>query len=204
MAIIVEHEKRKYEILNNALDLFIEEGYDAVTFQKIASRCNITRTTLYIYFKNKREIFMWSIKQFTKDIENELSKTILQKQFSSTVRLKKMFSYILDICKKNQRLLALILVYLLQLSKNGNDISSKIRRRLVRLRHLLSTIIIEGIDSGDIKKLNVKNINNLFYTIIESAIFRLATHQHENYNNLYSVFNSIVDEISVDTTNELR
>ena len=57
MAIIVEHDKRKHEILEKALDVFIEEGYEDVTFQKIADRCGITRTTLYIYFKNKRRTY---------------------------------------------------------------------------------------------------------------------------------------------------
>ena len=52
MAIIVEHEKRKHQILDRALDIFMEEGYENVTFQKIADRCGITRTTLYIYFNN--------------------------------------------------------------------------------------------------------------------------------------------------------
>ena len=72
MATIVEHDKRKHEILQKALDVFIEEGFEDVTFQKIADRCGITRTTLYIYFKNKREIFLWSIKQLTSRLEAEL------------------------------------------------------------------------------------------------------------------------------------
>ncbi|HNY23048.1 MAG TPA: helix-turn-helix domain-containing protein, partial [Treponemataceae bacterium] len=72
MAIVVEHEKRRYEILEKALDIFIEEGYEDATFQKIADRCGITRTTLYLYFKNKREIFTWSIKQLTDGLEKHL------------------------------------------------------------------------------------------------------------------------------------
>ena len=63
MAIVVEHDKRKQEILQKSLDVFIEEGYEDATFQKIADRCGITRTTLYIYFKNKHEIFLGSIKE---------------------------------------------------------------------------------------------------------------------------------------------
>ena len=55
MAIVVEHEKRKKEIVDKALDLFMENGYEDVTFQKIADKCGVTRTTLYIYFKNKKE-----------------------------------------------------------------------------------------------------------------------------------------------------
>ena len=46
MAIVVEHEKRKHEILQRALDVFINEGYEDATYQKIADKCGITRTTL--------------------------------------------------------------------------------------------------------------------------------------------------------------
>ena len=72
MAIVVEHDKRKHEILEKSLDVFIEEGYEDVTFQKIADRCGITRTTLYIYFKNKREIFLWIIKLLLAGLFDEL------------------------------------------------------------------------------------------------------------------------------------
>ena len=69
MAIVVEHDKRKQEILQKSLDVFIEEGYEDATFQKIADRCGITRTTLYIYFKNKHEIFLGSIKELLSEVE---------------------------------------------------------------------------------------------------------------------------------------
>ena len=53
MAIVVEHDKRRREILEKSLDVFAKDGYEDVTFQKITDRCGITRTTLYFYFKNK-------------------------------------------------------------------------------------------------------------------------------------------------------
>lgn len=91
MAIVVEHDKRKHEILEKSLDLFAEEGYEDVTFQKIADRCGITRTTLYIYFKNKREIFLWSIKQLTGALEAEIMEIIENK-----LQLRHTCSYIQD------------------------------------------------------------------------------------------------------------
>ncbi|MDX9958533.1 MAG: TetR/AcrR family transcriptional regulator, partial [Spirochaetia bacterium] len=36
MSVTVEHEKRKKEILEKALDVFVDEGYADTTFQKIA------------------------------------------------------------------------------------------------------------------------------------------------------------------------
>ena len=62
MAVVVEHEKRRADILEKALAVFAEEGYADVTYQKIADRCGITRTTLYHYFKDKREIFILTIR----------------------------------------------------------------------------------------------------------------------------------------------
>ena len=96
MATIVEHDKRKHEILQKALDVFIEEGFEDVTFQKIADRCGITRTTLYIYFKNKREIFLWSIKQLTSRLEAELVSIVKNKSVSAETALRSMLEKIID------------------------------------------------------------------------------------------------------------
>ena len=174
MAIVVEHEKRKHEILDKALDIFMEEGYEDVTFQKIADRCGITRTTLYIYFKNKKEIFLWSIKQLTSKLETDLLIIIRNSGLTATERLRAVLSSILQDCTENKRLFNVVLMYLLQLQKTGKNPGERVRRRILRLRHMLSTLIIEGINAGEFQRLNVRDINEMLYGLIESAIFRLA------------------------------
>lgn len=174
MAIVVEHDKRKHEILDKALDVFSEEGYEDATYQKIADRCGITRTTLYIYFKNKREIFLYSIKQLTQDLESELRIIIADKEKLPSVRLTELMIKVLDKCIENNKLFSVLLTYLLQLKKSGKDPADRVRRRIVRLRHLLSMLLIEGINSGEFKKINVKAVNEMLYSIIESSIFRMA------------------------------
>lgn len=174
MAIVVEHEKRRHEILERALDIFIEEGYEDATFQKIADRCGITRTTLYLYFKNKREIFVWSIKQLTNRVEKDLISTITNESLSYASRLESVLHVIIDLCTENRRLFNVVLTYLLQVQKTGKDPDSRVKRRTIRLRHLLSRILIAGKDRGEFKIDNVKAANELFYGLIESAIFRIA------------------------------
>ncbi|MCR4939079.1 MAG: TetR/AcrR family transcriptional regulator [Treponemataceae bacterium] len=184
MAIIVEHEKRKYEILEKSLDIFVEEGYEDVTFQKIADRCGITRTTLYIYFKNKREIFLCSIKQLTAGIEKGLRTIIESKDMTDSVKLKEIMVMILHKCEENRKLFNVILTYLLQIQKSGKDAGERVRRRVLRLRHLLSWILIEGINSGEFRPIDVKATNELFYGLIQSAIFRLAVLNQADVNEL--------------------
>lgn len=175
MALVVEHDKRKHEILAKALDVFIEDGYEDVTFQKIADRCGITRTTLYIYFKNKREIFLFSIKQLLSDIDDSLQTDIFAKNLSAAEKLRRMLFTILDACAANKKLFQVLLAYLIQLQKSGKDPNERVRRRVVKLRHTISSLIIQGIGAGELKSdLNVKAANDMLYGLIESAIFRVA------------------------------
>ena len=174
MAVVVEHDKRKREILDTALDLFMEKGFEDVTFQKIADRCGITRTTLYIYFKNKREIFLWSIKQLTEGLEKSLLETMKDDSLSSVEILRIVNTKIVQKCVENRRLFSVVLTYLLQLQKTGKDPGERVRRRTIRLRHLLSKIVLDGIEKGEFKDVNVKACNEMFYSLIESTVFRLA------------------------------
>ncbi len=200
MAIIVEHDKRKREILNKALDIFIEEGYEDATFQKIADRCGITRTTLYLYFKNKREIFVWSIKQLTEGLERGLLEIIGDKSLPAEQRLRSTLDHILDACVENRRLFSVILTYLLQIQKTGKDPASRVRRRILRLRHLLSTLFIDGIKSGEFRRMNVKSVNELFYALIESCIFRLAVLNQQDVDELRTAISLGIEGILTEKT----
>ncbi len=195
MAIVVEHEKRRHEILEKALEVFCEEGYEDVTFQKIADRCGITRTTLYIYFKNKREIFLWSIKQLTSGFEVMLIEILDDRSKSAEMCLREIMMKIIDGCEENKQLFVVLLSYLIQLKKTGIDPSVRVRRRLVRLRHLLSTVIIRGEQEGEFKKDKVKAINEMLYGLIESVIFRIALFEGQDLTDARDAVNLAIDGI---------
>ncbi|MDR2663891.1 MAG: TetR/AcrR family transcriptional regulator [Treponema sp.] len=185
MAIVVEHDKRQKQILKKALDVFVEEGFENATYQKIADSCKITRTTLYLYFRNRREIFNYSIKLLLSDVEKDILSVKENSALSYPDKIRKTVSVILDRLEENKRLLSVILDYLLSLSRTAGSESSakgdgfslpdaRVRRRTIRLRHILATMIIEGIKAGELKQVDVAGADNLLYGIIELAIFRLA------------------------------
>ena len=193
MAIVVEHDKRKQEILQKSLDVFIEEGYEDATFQKIADRCGITRTTLYIYFKNKHEIFLGSIKELLAELEIALKQIMTDSSLSAEDSLRKVLGTLADAIESNKKLFSVLLNYLMQLKKSGVDTSERVRRRVIRLRHLLSTILIKGIQNKEFKELNVKDINDTLYGLLESAIFRIAVLNKDDVADVRTALNSTVD-----------
>ncbi|HCC37759.1 MAG TPA: TetR/AcrR family transcriptional regulator [Treponema sp.] len=184
MSIVVEHEKRRKEILEKALDVFMDEGFEDATFQKIADRCGITRTTLYIYFKNKRDIFNYSIKLLLIKVEEDIQQIRADTSLGGAEKITVILLNIMDRLTENRRLLSIILDYLLYLSRIDSDPELRVRRRTLRLRHILSVIIIEGVKKGELSPVNVKTANDYLYSFIESAIFRLVVLKRENVEDL--------------------
>lgn len=197
MAIVVEHDKRKHEILQKSLDVFIDEGYEDATFQKIADRCGITRTTLYIYFKNKYEIFLGSLKELLAELEVTLKTIITNDKISSEETLRQMMMAVADCCEQNKKLFSVLLNYLMQLKKSGVDTNERVRRRVLRLRHLMSTVLIKGIQNKEFKDLNVKDVNEMFYGLMEAAIFRIAVLNQEDINELRNSMNTAIDSFKL-------
>lgn len=194
MAIVVEHDKRKHDILKKSLEVFIEEGYEDVTFQKIADRCGITRTTLYIYFKNKREIFLWSIKQLTNDVEQELIGIIKNNQIDSIECLKRIFLCIIDIAESNRAFFRVLKMYLMQLEKSGVDINDRVTRRVIRIQHLMNMVLIRGQKKDEIKNLPIKEINSLLYCLLETSIFRLGILNQENLDEMRGTVQFVIEQ----------
>jgi AcrR family transcriptional regulator len=184
MSIVVEHEKRRNEILEKSLDVFVDEGFENVTFQKIDDRCEITRTTLYIYFKNKKEIFSYSIKTLLFFFEAGIRKICSNTRTGSIVKITKVMLNILQHLEENRLLLWVLLDYLLHLAKNNIDPGRRVRRRTVKLRHILASLVIEGIKKGELKKVSIKTADNFLYSFIEAAIFRLVVLRRETVGDL--------------------
>ncbi|MDR0623130.1 MAG: TetR/AcrR family transcriptional regulator [Treponema sp.] len=197
MSIIVEHEKRRRQILEKALDVFMDEGFGNATFQKIADRCGITRTTLYIYFKNKREIFNYSIKQLLTNVEARIHRIIKNTSLGSAEKLRAVLLDVIGQFEKNRRLLSVILDYLLLLAKSGHDPETRVRRRIIKIRHILASMVIPGVRSGELAPVNVRVADDLLYGLLESAIFRLAVLKRENLDELKQAVCLAVERLTI-------
>ncbi|MCL2411839.1 MAG: TetR/AcrR family transcriptional regulator [Treponema sp.] len=125
MAITVEHDKRRKKILDKALAVFMDDGFENATFQKIADRSGITRTILYLYFKNKKEIFTYSIKQLLLSVEEKINVIISDNSLSTVDKISKVFNAIFKQMEHNRQLLSVVLDHLLHISKSEGDPEKK-------------------------------------------------------------------------------
>lgn len=53
-----EKERRRHEILDAAEDLFADKGLQLATMDDVAERTELSKGTLYLYFRNKDELYL--------------------------------------------------------------------------------------------------------------------------------------------------
>lgn len=66
-----EFRRREQEILDTALELFLEKGEDVVTVEMIADTVGIGKGTIYKHFKSKTEIYLRLMLDYEREL-NEL------------------------------------------------------------------------------------------------------------------------------------
>ena len=183
MGIVIDHEARRFAIISKSLQLFAEHGYDGVTYQKIADSCGIARTTLYKYFRNKRQIFNYAVGEAAR-ISNQRFKQILNPEDSAFVRLNHLMHAVLTLLFERNIMMTVILDYLLAAQRSGANVERNIRQHTVTFKHILHRLILEGIRNGELKRMDAHFAVEFLFTQLEAAVLRLTVSQNADFDEL--------------------
>lgn len=101
-------EDRRLQILESALDVFIENGFNKATTQGIAKSAGISEVTLFRYFDSKKEIFTEAIEPI---LISTLEKSIGDaKDLNQVDKLKYILTQRLKMITKHNKVIKLILM----------------------------------------------------------------------------------------------
>lgn len=79
---------KKQQILEAALNLFMEKGYPKTSMQDIAAECNISKATLYKFFDSKEEIGILAAFYLTEQMKEKTGEITKQENLSSREMLR--------------------------------------------------------------------------------------------------------------------
>ncbi len=194
MGIVIDHDARKSAIIQRSIQLFAEQGYNGVTFQKIADSCGIARTTLYTYFKNKREIFNYAIWEVS-NILIEKYDSILQKDEPAEVKLKTIMGAVLELLFAQRLMLTVILDYILAAQRAGHNLTKNIASHTIALRRIIQSLVVAGMRSGELKKMNAALATDLIYAGMETAIMRLTISGNADLKQLTRMMHTTIENL---------
>jgi len=160
-------EARPGELLEAALDLFVEKGFAATRSEEVAARAGVSKGTLFLYFPSKEELFKAVV------VENLAGRfTEWNREFDefegSTID---MLRYCMRIWWERVGSTKASGLTKLMLSEGRNfpELAEFYRREVVRPGHsLMRRIIRRGIDSGEFAPVDV---DHAIYAVISPMIF---------------------------------
>lgn len=168
---VIDHDKRKTEILVTALEVFAKEGFKDTNMSLIANSCNISRTTIYQYFKDKNEIFHYAIKSTTDKIFQHYTSEEFSEIQNPMDKLVRITNDILDRADNYKT----EIIQLLQAIKDIDiNFDEALRHRTAKLNLLVARTIREAVQKGLACKCSPQEKADKLIALLESYCLNLA------------------------------
>ncbi len=145
---MVNHKKRKSQILTQALEIFASLGYEETTMTQIATISKISRPTLYQYFQNKEEIIYFAIKTKTDSLLLAYLKEVQTSILPANEKLTQLCTNMLTFMYDQKDFIKSIIGYIYHQQFHHAELTTMIRKRTIRLEHLITALIKEGVQTG--------------------------------------------------------
>ena len=168
-------EARPGELLEAALDLFVEKGFAATRAEEVASRAGVSKGTLFLYFPSKEELFKAVVReniagrfaQWNEEFENFPGTTPEMLRYCMRVWWERVGS------TKASGITKLILSE----ANNFPEIAAFYQQEVVRPGHdLIRRILQRGIQRGELRALD---IDHTVYSVIAPMMFLMMwKHSH--------------------------
>ncbi len=194
MALIVNHEERRLEILRKSLRLFAECGYADVTFQRIADRCGLARTALYRYFHHKRQIFDGAVTMATTDLLFRY-REIVNRPGTYREKLEAVIEEALKILFAQRDLLLVIADYTLSVKRSGKSLRWVVTRHTRGFKAALCYLLLKGVRAGEFAPMDVRATTDVLYALMEATVLRLTLTDNAEMERQMTLVRQVLDNL---------
>ena len=153
-------------ILDSALKIFSRNGFHGATVEEVAESAGVGKGTVYLYFQSKTDLFVSVVEEKLNELQG-LIVGHLKDIEGAHVKLGEFIKLHWEFFNKSKEFVRVILSDLGGLEK---ELDTRTRQARTKLIKVLESIIKEGINNGEFKKIEPK----LAAYAIEGAISFVA------------------------------
>lgn len=166
--------KKAIEILDAASLIFAKYGYKKTTMQDIGDSLSMTKGNLYLYFDNKEDLYKKTVAYQLTLWKNEVQRvvsTLHSAKSKFEVLCKKSFEYIhenevlKDLVKQDPDIFVI---------NHDNDRFIDVNKQA---QQMLKDIIIEGIQNGEFRNVNVDNTAEYIFSSYMLFLIKLYSNK---------------------------
>ncbi len=161
-------EERKSQILNAAESVFAEKGFDDARMDDIADETGLSKGTLYLYFKSKNDLIIAILDR------------LFQREFKEMEALKGEDLNAVDAIWKFSHLITSDIIAILRLipivyeflslAFRNKYVHYALKTYLNRYLDILTTLVQRGIDAGEIRPVDPRDVAVATGAIVEGTL----------------------------------
>ena len=162
-----EQQRRRKEIFEASLHLFLEKGFNETSMREIAEASGVGKSTLYDYYKSKDEIL---VSYFQSEIERLTSRAaeIIRQDSSRSEKLRKIVQLHLGFLVENKQEFE-------RLSIEAQRLPAESQAQIQLKRHayqdMIRALIEEGIRQGEFRPVNPLLAARTLFSLLSITVF---------------------------------
>jgi len=191
---------KKQEIIKSALTLFCDKGFSETDIDSVAKSAGVGKGTVYLYFKDKKDLFIssttYALNYFNNDLEKKVGEGKKAKE-----RLKIYIDHSLSILTSNKAITRFFITEVLETMRRCGKKDMVVDHSIFLKRYdILKKILDEGMKNKEFKNVNRDSIS----VMILGGINMIMT-KHLIFGNkvekkeLLEFRNSVLEIISKET-----
>ena len=180
-------------IAQAAKEVFAERGYQRATLEEIAQRAGMSKATIYLYYRNKDDLFLHAVEEFV----NAAMAATAQEATTAKPPLEKLYGMVRGKVEFYEREREFFRIYLNE--KQGLEVAPKDpHKQALRAMYLqgvqtLAGVLQEGIDAGVLRPMESRRLafflQEMISNVLEQRIQgQLDTSVEEDIELLLSLF----------------
>ena len=167
-----EKERRRQQIIVAAKRIFSAKGFNKTTMEDIAREAEISPGTIYIYFKNKDELYASLSIRILQHLNIRLEHVKNKNGINGREKIISLKEALYDVYNFDP--LILINLFHLQSSESLKNLSSGLLSEIKRLSQsslkIMADIFSEGINNGVFIKTNPNALADIFWALFSGVI----------------------------------
>jgi len=165
---MVSQLNKKEIILSAGVKVFSKKGFHKASMDDIAKLANVSKGSLYLYFKSKEALFLEIVEQGFKELIESIEKVYLV-DASPILKLKQAMLVFYRFLNEREQFFTMMMFDAPRLKKRHVEISLK--DRIDKLTFYFVEIIKQGIKAGEIKALSPFLLNAFIGGVVRGVFF---------------------------------
>jgi len=149
-----KQDLRKDQILNAALTVLVQNGYEGSRMDDVVSKSQLSKGAIYWYYKSKKAMYLdlvnfWVIR-YSATINH-----LVENDQAAPDQLKSLFNYFIDQYESDPDPF-IALTEFWSMAQKDDDFRAKLQKVYSQFLEVLEKIVAKGVKDGDFKKLDIR------------------------------------------------